>query len=91
MADKFASRDGDDVLIRVPFERIEEILADAGIGAASRHPISIDDKDRFLSELIDAVNRVPAVENMLTTEVEVMIEAGSRTVTEHGVNKHRAA
>jgi hypothetical protein len=91
MRDQFATRDGDDIVIRIPFERIEEILADAGNLSMLSDPVSIEDKDSFLSQLIAQINRTNTVESMLTCEVDAMREQKSRSIKVHGVSKRRAA
>lgn len=83
MADTFATRDGDDIVIRVPVGRLEEILAAAGRGSTLRDPVTIERPDEFIDEIVAQINGVNAVESMMTCEVGGMIEAGSRTVKEH--------
>ena len=47
MADKFATVEGDVLVIRVPFERMQEMLADVEKTSMLDYPVIVRDKGSF--------------------------------------------
>jgi hypothetical protein len=91
MADNFASIEGDDLVIRVPIDRLEEIMADVPRGSMLGYPVTIQRKDAFLAKLVAGLNGSNAVECMLTCEIDELVENRSRSVHEHRPRRKRAA
>jgi hypothetical protein len=86
-----AVREGDDIVIRMSFEHIEESLADVEKESSLTHPVTVTDKDRFLDRLVANINSSNGVESMMTCEVGEMVERRDRSVEEHVFKRRRAA
>ncbi len=70
-------------MIRVPFERVEEILADAGTGSMLQYPVTIEREDAFLDALVKVLNSANSVEPMLTCDVGALVDRRSLSFKEH--------
>lgn len=86
-----AVREGDSVVIRMPFEHIEESLADVEMESSLPYPVTVTDKDKFLERLVANINSSNGVEALLTCEVGEMVERRDRSVEEHVIKRRRAA
>lgn len=83
MPDNFASLDGEDLVIRIPYMRLLEILADAGPGSSLQYPVTVERKHAFFEQLLEALNGSNSVESMITCDVGVLLEDRRRSVKEH--------
>lgn len=93
MPKNFATRDGDEIVIRVSIQTLHEMMAEAALTSMLEHPVTIRRENEFVNALLDGLNKSNAIEAMLTCEVGEMVERRSRVVEEHRplMSRRRAA